>query len=479
MISLHQSAQPTETAPNGYAYRFEAISQGMAASVTVSVPGAPPTATWAVSVSGQTIATLAGPNAVSGVYLAGGQALMVAGTSSTAPGTAVMVGELGRAEEVPVTVPVPAPGATNIGAEVQVAGNVTATISGTTDVNVTNASIPISGSVSADITNATLTVQGTVDIAAGQVVEVTNEPSGSLTVAGTVDINSVTGTVTIDANGSDITVDQVPQGKLIATIPANSTTFSIPATSIGAANTLTLIQAPSTLGATDVDKITSVVQTNAPNASLPFGLTSAVINGVFGYLAAVVDLVDGSAVTVNFLINTVNAMYVYASSGIDSVVASVSNLPLVAVQGANSSVALQVRPGHTVRAETVANPAAGANWSYTLQWPARLRHIGAVFATDATVVTRYPYVVINPGTSNGNAFDAMPAGNGLAANSSYNFSWQAGSGFVPYLSQGANGWVAAIPDYGVLPAGTVIESGVSGLQAADQWSAINLQLAPA
>ena len=60
---------------------------------------------------------------------------------------------------------------------------------------------------------------------------------------------------------------------------------------------------------------------------------------------------------------------------------------------------------------TVANPAAGAQWSYTLVYPARLRHIGAVFTTSATAANRYPYV--NIGLGHGNSFDALPNGSPL------------------------------------------------------------------
>ena len=459
--------------------------------------------------------------------------------------------------------------AVNIANEVNVAGNVTATISGTADVNVTNASIPVSGSVSADITNASLTIAGTVDIAAGQLVQVENPSGGSLTVAGTVDINSVTGIVTIDANGSDISVDQVPQGKLIATIPAATTQYLIAAATIGNANTLTFLGENS-----DLLVLSSILQSAVPNYAIPFGQVR--VPGSSVIVAVIADLPDGSEVTVEFSAATAAEVLVYGSAGIDSVVASVSNLPLIAggaeytpqlvAVSANIPLQAAVASGTSFNWETadggtlliwtnaigitsvvdsaganwpfrlvamsstmwcfaiplsgtaadgfsaahwtvnfaaaisgwyawvqgapylppsqplqvtVPQPAAGANWSYTLPFPARVRHIGAVFTASATAATRYPYVNINPGSPAGNGFDALPNGQGMTAGGAYYLSWQAGSGFVPYLSLGANQWQAAIPDYGVLPTGTVIGSGVLALQAGDQWGSTNLQLEPA
>ena len=134
-------------------------------------------------------------------------------------------------------------------------------------------------------------------------------------------------------------------------------------------------------------------------------------------------------------------------------------------------------PKLPVQTISVPNPAAGAQWSYTLAYPAKLRHIGAVFTTSATAANRYPYVSI--GLGHGNSFDALPNGSPLTASAAVNLSWQAGSPSVPFNSPGANGWLASIPDYGVLPTGTVISSGVSGMQSTDQWSNVNLQLEPA
>ena len=208
MISLNLSASPSGAGPS-YSYAFQPISQGHAAVVTVSVPNAPPGASWSVYAGGQLVGTVVGPNGIGDIYLAGGTAVTVTGTAPSAPGDALMVGIEGSVSEVPVTSPTPSAGVVNVGAEVTVNGTVdVGTISGTVDANITNANLPVSGSVDANITNATLTVDGTVSLTAGQVVEVTNQAGGSLTVAGTVDANIQN--ATIDVTGSTVTLGPGP-----------------------------------------------------------------------------------------------------------------------------------------------------------------------------------------------------------------------------------------------------------------------------
>ncbi len=132
----------------------------------------------------------------------------------------------------------------------------------------------------------------------------------------------------------------------------------------------------------------------------------------------------------------------------------------------------------TTQTITVVSPPAGANWSYTLPRAGRLLSIGCTYFCSATVANRQPYVSFSLG--NGNAYDFLPSGTSLTASQASNLSMRAGPGFVPYHSDAANAWMSSMTDYGVLPAGTVINSGVGngGIQASDQWSNINLQLEP-
>ena len=182
MVPLREVALP-KVSGTTYTYTFPAISQGEAASVTVSIPGAPPTASWTIYAGSLPVASLAGANAITGLYLSGGEQCSIVGTSPTSPGSAVEVGQLGSLAEVPVTVPTVSPGATTVGNELNVTGTVDVSTAAGSTVDVTGS---------------------TVSITAGQVVEVTNQAGGSLTVAGTVD--ATVQNATIDVSGSTVTI---------------------------------------------------------------------------------------------------------------------------------------------------------------------------------------------------------------------------------------------------------------------------------
>lgn len=113
MVPLREVALP-KVSGTTYTYTFPAISQGEAASVTVSIPGAPPTASWTIYAGPLPVASLAGANAITGLYLSGGEQCSIVGTSPTSPGWAVEVGQLGSLAEVPVTSPSPSASAVNV-----------------------------------------------------------------------------------------------------------------------------------------------------------------------------------------------------------------------------------------------------------------------------------------------------------------------------------------------------------------------------
>jgi hypothetical protein len=137
-----------------------------------------------------------------------------------------------------------------------------------------------------------------------------------------------------------------------------------------------------------------------------------------------------------------------------------------------SGVAQQPLDGEGVPLSiSVAQPAAGADWSQTVPTGARWKVVAATaqLATAAAVATRLARLVIDDGTTP--IFEA-PAAASQAASLSVLYTY----------GQGAGGPVTAdaaviegpIPNDAYLPAGFRIRSSTGAIQAADQWSAIRL-----
>lgn len=126
-------------------------------------------------------------------------------------------------------------------------------------------------------------------------------------------------------------------------------------------------------------------------------------------------------------------------------------------------------PGQAVTA-TVANPAAGADWTYTVPAGVQLTLISvrAVLTTSAAVANRVPLLrVTNP-----TAQIILDAGSPTtqAASLTYTYSWGAGAQSAaspPSIQIG-------IPQGLRVAAGATIQTVTAGIQAADQWSAITI-----
>ena len=511
-----------------YTYVVSGPPQGQALSVTISVPGAPQASSW--SVTGAWTGSMQGSNSFGPLYLTAGGSLTVTGSSVSDPGPLQVTGVQGPLGSLQPSTP------TSVGPSVEV-GTVDATITGTVDANITNANLPVSGSVDANITNATLQIAGTVDIAANQVVQVENTAGGSVTVAGTVDINSVAGTVTIDANGSDVTVDAVGVGALLATITTGSGSFAVPsgvntliitaAGTIGsppkvsfAQGTATIYVPVSPVANSDGSTTTWVAMVPVPAtytvANLPSGtvyvysstgierVEAAVVQPNFRQASIVVPVVAGSYF--NSLNTAAATSFTYAPTGGTTyatirTTAAITSITyesgpvayhLLSFGGSTYVYGFAVLPeaSYTVnlassvgtaiteyagtthidpaplQTVSVPNPAAGADWSFALPYPAKVTAVGAelVSASGGS----------NPTLSVGPITLYWETGT-LAAGTYYLKAWP-GPPALAVVSQFGN-ILLAIPDLGVLPAGTVIAA--SGQAAADQWSSISVLLEPA
>ena len=314
--------------------------------------------------------------------------------------------------------------------------------------------VNITGNVDANITNATLTVDGTVSLTAGQVVEVTNQAGGSLTVAGTVD--ATVQNATIESGTVDISI--MPIGTLLATLAPGSISYTIDAATVADNNTLTICGVPA-----DLTHLGSISNAAAPNYPVPFGnVTSPGVDT--GPVAVVVDVPANMGVVIQFTTPPANELLVYGSTGVELVAATVTNLPM-ATMGENTQ-ALQVRPHVPVQTVSVGNPAAGANWSFALPWPAKVKAVTAELVSAA-------------GGSNP-ALDvagvALYWETGTLSTGTYYLKAWPGPPALAVVSQLGN-ILLAIPDMGVLPAGATITG--TGQAAGDQWSNINVVLEPA
>ena len=465
-------------------------------------------------------------------------------------------------------------GAVDVANEVTVNGTVdVGTVTGTVDANITNASIPVSGTVDASITNASIPVTGTVDasitnatldvtgstvsIAAGQVVEVENPSGGSLTVAGSVDIGTVTGTVTIDANGSSVAVAGLPAPVLLGTIAAGDSTVTItpgPAVQsvIGATKVTTgfwpgfflegatsLINVPSTPLGTQSSLVmlpigqdtsyTVSLYATLPNTVYIWGVAAQAGVGVVNLpLTGIVGGINSQALTSALLtldewdnvhsVASGTSSLTFTPQGYTQELVIISDQPVSSVAGAGApmpmrclstnpfvfwvpwvaefgcTVTLAAAAGATwyvaelqaggYRAAglspvtytvDLANPAVGAQWSYTLPIQSRFLAVRATFFCDSVVSNRYPYLAIAPTAI---FCDALPSGSPMTASQVTNLSWRPGAAAVPYFMPGFNGWAATCPDLGVLPAGAVLSSGVAGGDVGDYWQGVILTFAP-
>lgn len=124
----------------------------------------------------------------------------------------------------------------------------------------------------------------------------------------------------------------------------------------------------------------------------------------------------------------------------------------------------------------VANPAAGADFSYTIpNAPGGYSYLGqqrivairAGLATSAAVANRQPGLYISD--TFGHVMALVPYAAAQAASLTWYYTWAVGMPVIPAVnSQVAN----PLPDWFVLSQGQKIVALTAGLQAADQWSSI-------
>jgi hypothetical protein len=125
-------------------------------------------------------------------------------------------------------------------------------------------------------------------------------------------------------------------------------------------------------------------------------------------------------------------------------------------------------PGAIVNT-SIANPAAGVDWVYTvpLQHRARIMAIRAVLQTSATVATRS--ALMQCLDSAGNVLLTIEPAASQAASLLWAYNYAPG---MPSLAVVANNMKCPFPENMILTAGQKVSPTTLSIQAADQWSAI-------
>jgi len=138
----------------------------------------------------------------------------------------------------------------------------------------------------------------------------------------------------------------------------------------------------------------------------------------------------------------------------------------------NQMVSSVEGPG-LINSVQIGNPAAGVDWTYTV--PAGIRawihNVSALFTTAVAVANRIPGYRIKD--SGGNQLYIMSASAAQAASLVFNYEGVEDS--VLAIDAGTHALVA-LPAEVYLSAGYVFTSITGAIQAADQWSGINLNL---
>jgi hypothetical protein len=125
--------------------------------------------------------------------------------------------------------------------------------------------------------------------------------------------------------------------------------------------------------------------------------------------------------------------------------------------------------GGAVEGSTVvapANPAAGADWSFTITAGGTLQSVTARLVTSATAANRTPQLVVTDGA--GHTVALSPAAPAQPASATATYQWSATS-----PSQAATGATVTLPVPALTAAvGWTVATTTAGIQAGDQWSNI-------
>ena len=122
-----------------------------------------------------------------------------------------------------------------------------------------------------------------------------------------------------------------------------------------------------------------------------------------------------------------------------------------------------------MKTNTVAQPAAGADWTWTVPSSTayQIQSIRAQLVTSSTVAARQPLLKILD--LSGNVVLEAPATGTQAASLTQDYDWTAGA---PSAAVSDGVVVTELPQGLILEAGWTVQTVTAALQAGDQWSLI-------
>lgn len=125
-------------------------------------------------------------------------------------------------------------------------------------------------------------------------------------------------------------------------------------------------------------------------------------------------------------------------------------------------------PLESLSVQALANPAAGADWTYTLTAAGQLAAIISTFVTSAAVANRFPAVQIQDGSGHVLWQVQTPSAQIASLTHLYGLGPQVG------MNAAGNTVMLPIPPGLVLPAGAIVKSVTTAIDVADQWSNVVL-----
>lgn len=315
----------------------------------------------------------------------------------------------------------------------------------------------IKGTVDIGTITGTVTIDGTVDLAAGATVDAT-----------------IPGTVTIDANGSAVVVDAVGKGALLATTAAGTKQINI--TLASGTNSLLIGPLTSASGAT-VELLTDS-SGNTYDIYVPCHTLATPPDVAYFWAAAIIPVPGTYSVAISDTPAT--DWWVFGNTGVYSTATEImqpqANFSSTS-PWANMGPAISVyQLSGLLQIISLAEPAAGTDWTYTLPYAARLKRVSGSFAaTSATAANRWPMLVTTQAAGYG-GYVPMTTAAVVAGTNAHIGGWPT----APFASTAnpAGSQTFPFPDE-VLPSGTVVQTVTFNIQAGDQWSSVQLDLEPA